>query len=131
MMSTHGKKGARKTIKPKKLRRVSGLRRLHIYTRVLDKAWPRKGIEKIEEEEVELLQKLAACQAKKIQLRKRLRLSERRIEEAVAQELDDIEAVEAVKAEFLPPDDVVEPEGLEMTENPYPFFDVIEMPPTD
>jgi len=91
----------------------------------------RKDIEKIEEEEVELLQKLAARRAKKIQLRKRLRLSERRTENAVAQELEDLEAAEAVESEFLPPEDPAEPAGFEISEPPFPFFDIVEMPPTD
>ena len=78
-----------------------------------------------------MLQKLAARRAKKIQLRKRLRLSERRTENAVAQELEDLEAVEAVESEFLPPEDPAELAGFEISEPPFPFFDIIEMPLTD
>lgn len=91
----------------------------------------RRDIEKIEEEEVELLQKLAARRAKKIQLRKRLRLSEHRTESAVAQELEDLEAAEAIEEEFLPAEDFLEPGGFEVPDPLFPFSDIVEMPPTD
>jgi hypothetical protein len=44
-ISTHGRYGARKTSRPRKLMRVSGLRRDHMYTSVEDKGWPRKGMD--------------------------------------------------------------------------------------
>lgn len=91
----------------------------------------RRDIEKIEEEEVELLQKLASRRAKKIRLRKQLRLSERRTEEAVAQELEDLEAAEAIEDQFLPPEDPVDTSGVEVLESPFLFHDILEMPPSD
>ena len=42
-MSTQGKYGAEKTRTPRKLSRVSGFRRDHMYTNVLLSAEPRKG----------------------------------------------------------------------------------------
>jgi hypothetical protein len=43
---THGRYGALNTKRPKKLRRVSGFRRLQIYTRLDDNAGPRKSRER-------------------------------------------------------------------------------------
>ena len=48
-ISTSGRYGAVNTNRPKKLSLVSGLRRAHMYTRVLLNAGPRKGIEKMGE----------------------------------------------------------------------------------
>ena len=45
-MRTHGKYGAVKTSSPKKLRRVSGLRRDQMYTSVELRADPKKGIDR-------------------------------------------------------------------------------------
>ncbi len=44
-INTQGKYGAVKTSNPRKLNRVSGFRRDHMYTSVEDNGWPRKGIE--------------------------------------------------------------------------------------
>ncbi len=44
-MSTHGRYGAEKTSRPRKLRRVFGSRRLQMYTRLDDSGEPRKGID--------------------------------------------------------------------------------------
>jgi len=44
-ISTHGRYGAVNTSRPRKLSRVSGFRRDQIYTRLLDNAEPRKGID--------------------------------------------------------------------------------------
>ncbi|KAM0713356.1 hypothetical protein Q7P35_000808 [Cladosporium inversicolor] len=71
----------------------------------------RQSIEKIKEEEVELLQKLAARRAKKIRLH--------------------LETAEAVEEQFLPLDESVDHRGFEVPEQPFPFFDVIEMLPSD
>lgn len=87
----------------------------------------RRGIEKIEEEEVELLQKLTARRMKKIRLRKQLRLSEHRTDTAtVAQELEDLEAAEAIEKTFLPPGESL---GVEVPDNPFDFHGILEMPP--
>ena len=43
-MRTHGRYGAVKTIRPKKLSLVSGFLLLQMYTRELDSALPRKGM---------------------------------------------------------------------------------------
>jgi len=44
---TQGNHGALKTRRPRKLSRVSGFRRLHIYTNVLLRPVPRNGIDKM------------------------------------------------------------------------------------
>jgi len=44
-IKTHGRYGAVKTNRPKKLKRVSGFRLDQMYTKVEDKGWPRNGIE--------------------------------------------------------------------------------------
>ena len=41
-MSTHGRKGAWKLRRPKKFMRTYGFLRLHTYTSIMVKAWPRK-----------------------------------------------------------------------------------------
>lgn len=86
----------------------------------------RRDIEKIEEEEVELLQKLTARRMKKIRLRKQLRLPEHRTDTAVAQELEDLEAAEAVEKTFLPPGENL---GVEVRDNPFDCHGILEMPP--
>lgn len=86
----------------------------------------RRAIEKVEEEEVELLQKLTAQRMKKIRLRKQLHFSEHRTDTAVAQELEDLEAAEAVEKTFLPPGESL---GVEVPENPFDFHGILEMSP--
>lgn len=83
----------------------------------------RRDIEKVEEEEVELLQKLAERRLKKFRVRKQLRLSERRTEIAVAQALDDLEAAELMKEQALSP---AEPGVLEVLGCPF-TDDTLEM----
>jgi hypothetical protein len=63
----------------------------------------------------DLLQKLSQHKAKKIRLRKQLRLAENRIETAVMRELDELEMAEAVEEEFLPS---FEPAGVEVSGPP-------------
>jgi len=94
----------------------------------------RRDIEKIEEEEIDILQKqskllqdLTARRMKKIRLRKQLRLSETRANSAVAQELDDLEAEDALEQALLPSQDDF---GVEAVEPPFAFHSVLEMPPT-
>lgn len=77
-----------------------------------------KELEDADEEEVrlltaqqDLLRKLSQHKAKKIRLRKQLRLAENRTETAVSRELDELEMAEAVEEEFLP---TPEPAGVEV-----------------
>jgi hypothetical protein len=93
----------------------------------------RRDIEKIEEEEVEILQKqskllqeLTARRMKKIRLRKQLRLSETRADTAVAKELEDLEAEDALEQALLSSE---EPFGVEVPESQFAFHSVLEMPP--
>lgn len=86
----------------------------------------RHEIEKIEEEEVELMHKLAARRSKKIRLRKQLRLSERRTDDAVAQELEELEAAEDAENELLGLD--LGP-LVEVPELPFSFHGILEMSP--
>ncbi|KAK6388365.1 hypothetical protein LTR95_019734, partial [Oleoguttula sp. CCFEE 5521] len=90
----------------------------------------RRDIDKLEEEEVVLLQRLADRRAKKIRLRKQIRLSERRTDDAVAKELDELEAAEAVENEFLPEVEPIAEVGVEAVELPFGFHDILEMPPS-
>jgi hypothetical protein len=53
-------------------------------------------------EQQEILRKLSTYKAKKIRLKKQLRLAENCIESAVVKELEDLEAIEAVEEEFFP-----------------------------
>jgi hypothetical protein len=46
---THGRYGAVKTSRPRKLRRVSGFRRDQMYTSTLDRDEPRNGIDVVSE----------------------------------------------------------------------------------
>lgn len=92
----------------------------------------RRDIEKVEEEEVEILQKqskllqeLTARRMKKIRLRKQLRLSETRADSAVAKELEDLEAEDALEQALLSSE---EPFGVEVAEQPF-FHSILEMPP--
>lgn len=85
----------------------------------------RRDIEKIEEEEIELLQKLTARRMKKVRLRKQLRLSENRTDTAVAQELEDLENAEAIERAFLPQDEEF---GIEIPDQPFAFGGILEMP---
>ncbi len=48
-INTHGRYGAVNTRTPRKLSRVSGFRLDHIYTRVLESADPRNGMEVVRE----------------------------------------------------------------------------------
>ncbi|KAM0701568.1 hypothetical protein Q7P35_010476 [Cladosporium inversicolor] len=64
----------------------------------------RRDIEKVEEEEIEIMQKqskllqeLTARRMKKVRLRKQLRLSESRANAAVAKELEELEAEDALE----------------------------------
>jgi hypothetical protein len=61
-----------------------------------------RDIEKVEEEEVHLLQELTARRMKKIRLRKQLRLSENRTNAAAAKELEELDALDAAERSFLP-----------------------------
>lgn len=81
----------------------------------------RLDIERIEEEEIKL-------KMRKVRLRKQLRLAERRTDDAVAEELDELEEAEAVEDRFLSAETT---SGVEVTENPFAFSDVLEMPPED
>lgn len=81
-----------------------------------------KELEDADEEEVRLLmvqqdilRKLSQHKAKKIRLRKQLRLAENRTETAVSRELDELEMAEAVEEEFLP---TLEPVGVEVSGPP-------------
>ena len=81
-----------------------------------------KELEDADEEEVrllmaqqDLLRKLSQHKAKKIRLRKQLRLAENRTETAVSRELDELEIAEAVEEEFLP---ALEPAGMEVSGPP-------------
>jgi hypothetical protein len=94
----------------------------------------RRDIEKIEEEEVDILQKqskllqeLTARRMKKIRLRKQLRLSEARADTAVAKELEELETDDALEHALLSSE---EPFGVEAAEQPFSFHSVLEMPPT-
>jgi len=53
-ISTHGRYGAVKTSNPKKDRRVSGLRRDQMYTKVEESGWPRNGIDTSGERQMRL-----------------------------------------------------------------------------
>lgn len=81
----------------------------------------RLDIEKIEEEEIRL-------KMRKVRLRKQLRLAERRTDDAVAEELDELEEAEAVEAQFL---SLEAASGVEVADNPFAFSDVLEMPTGD
>jgi hypothetical protein len=94
----------------------------------------RRDIEKIEEEEIDILQKqskllqeLTARRMKKVRLRKQLRLSENRTDAAVAQELEALEAEDALEQSLLPSQETF---GVEAAEQPFAFHGVLEMPPT-
>jgi phosphoribosylaminoimidazole carboxylase (NCAIR synthetase) len=93
----------------------------------------RRDIEKIEEEEVDILQKqskllqeLTARRIKKIRLRKQLRLSETRADTAVAKELEDLEAEDALKQALISSE---EPFGVEVPESQFAFYSMLEIPP--
>ena len=64
---------------------------------------------------------------KKIRLRKQLRLSENRTDAAVAQELEALEAEDALEQSLLPSQETF---GVEAAEQPFAFSGVLEMPPT-
>ncbi|KAM0721481.1 hypothetical protein Q7P37_002405 [Cladosporium fusiforme] len=81
-----------------------------------------KELEDADEEEIrlltaqqDLLQKLSQHKARKIRLRKQLRLTERRTETAVSRELDDLESAEVIEDEFLPS---LELSGMEVSSPP-------------
>ncbi|KAM0704633.1 hypothetical protein Q7P35_007419 [Cladosporium inversicolor] len=63
---------------------------------------------------------------KKVRLRKQLRLSESRANAAVAKELEELEAEDALEQSLL---SVEEPFGVEATEQLFNFHSVLEMPP--
>jgi hypothetical protein len=86
----------------------------------------RRDIERIEEEEVHLLQELTARRMKKIRLRKQLRLSEDRTNAAASKELAELDALDAAERSFLP---VEEELGIEIPEYPFEFHGILEMPP--
>jgi hypothetical protein len=95
----------------------------------------RKEIEDADEDEIkllmeqqEILRKLSAHKAKKIRLKKQLRLAENRTESAVAKELEDLEAAEAVEEEFLPLES--ESGGVELSEEAGPS-DIWNLTPSD
>lgn len=87
----------------------------------------RRDIEKVEEEEVNLLQELTARRMKKLRLRKQLRFSEERTNAAVSKELEELDALDAAEQAFLPQEQEL---GVEIPENPFPFHGILEMPPT-
>jgi hypothetical protein len=64
---------------------------------------------------------------KKVRLRKQLRLSENRTDAAVAQELEALEAEDALEQSLLPSQETF---GVEAVEQPFAFYGVLEMPPT-
>jgi hypothetical protein len=86
-----------------------------------------KELERAEEKEAELLQQLLTQRAKTIRLRKQLRLAAVRTDTAVAQELDDLEAVEELETAFLPDEGT----GVVAADRPFAFHDLLEMPPAD
>ncbi|KAM0710647.1 hypothetical protein Q7P35_001385 [Cladosporium inversicolor] len=63
---------------------------------------------------------------KKVRLRKQLRLSESRANAAVANELEELEAEDALEQSLL---SVEEPFSVEATEQPFDFHSVLEMLP--
>ena len=85
----------------------------------------KKELERAEEKEAELMQQLLTQRAKTIRLRKQLRLTESRTEKAVAQELEDQEAVDALE-DLLVPDEGL---GVEVVPQPFVFHDILEMAP--
>lgn len=94
----------------------------------------RKELDEAEEEEIRLLHqqqdilaRLTRHKAKKVRLRKQMRLAGERTDSAVARELDDLESADAVEARYLP---VVEPDGVEAVEGASSSA-VWEMPPSD
>jgi DNA gyrase/topoisomerase IV subunit A len=94
----------------------------------------RRDIEKIEEEEVEilhkqskLLQELTTRRMKKIHLRKQLRFSESRASSAVAKEIEDLEEEDALEQALLPSE---EDFGVDVQENPFAFHSILEMSPS-
>jgi hypothetical protein len=63
---------------------------------------------------------------KKIRLRKQLRLSESRANTIVAKELEELEAEDALKQALLPSEEVF---GVEVPEQLFAFYSILEMPP--
>jgi len=64
---------------------------------------------------------------KKVCLRKQLYLSENQTDVAVTQELEALEAEDALKQSLLPSQETF---SVEATEQPFVFHGVLEMPPT-
>ena len=62
----------------------------------------KKKLERAEEKEAELLQQLLTHKARTIRLRKQLRLAKSRTDNAIAQELDNLEIVEELEEELVP-----------------------------
>ncbi|CZT25867.1 uncharacterized protein RCC_11536 [Ramularia collo-cygni] len=81
----------------------------------------RVDVERIEEEEIKL-------KMRKVRLRKQLRLVERRTDDAVVEELDKLEEAKAVEAHFLSSE--IE-SGIEVSDNPFIFSDVLKLTPKD
>lgn len=86
----------------------------------------RKDIEGLEEEEIEILQRLSRDQQaladrrmKKIRLRKQLRLAENRADNAVEEELEELESLDPPKEDT---------DAIEVSEHPFQFHDILEMP---
>lgn len=71
------------------------------------------------------MQELTARRMKKIRLRKQLRLSEARTNTAMSKELEELDALDAAEQAFLPQD---QEQGVEVSEYPFPFHSVLEMP---
>lgn len=86
----------------------------------------RRDIESLEEEEVEIMQKLQDRRMKKIRLRKQLRLAERRTDDAIGEALDILESEEPPAEEELSAE-----VGVEISEYPFEFHSILEMPPDD
>jgi hypothetical protein len=73
-----------------------------------------------------LLQDLTARRMKKIRLRKQLRLSESRANAVVAQELEELEAENALEQALLPSEETF---SMEVPEPLFAFYGILEMPP--
>jgi hypothetical protein len=74
----------------------------------------------------QLLQDLTARRIKKVRLRKQLRLSESRANAAVAKELEELEAEDALEQALLPSEEAF---SVEVPEHPFSFHSILEMPP--
>ena len=83
-----------------------------------------KDLDRAEEREAELLQQLVAKRATVIRLRKEVRQTLTQTDEAVTQELDDMEEVDHIVEELA---SVGEEQGVLVEQQPLPFHDMVEM----